>query len=439
MKRERLTPDRIRRFDCPPESKQAFLWDTEAPRLAVRVTPGSKSFIFESKLARQTIRRTIGDVRAWILDDARTEARRLQTLVDQGIDPRELDREKAEEKARTKAAKDAAREAERIEAERRQSYTLQALCDAYVNHLRSKGKHKSATDTKSVFRVHIAEAWPDIAALPAREVTSRQIAAIIRKVRESGKERTAGILRNYLTAAYNAARRAPFDSAMSSDMIQFEIESNPAEIVPAIPVNRGDRVLNVDEMKTYMAALGDNAVGQLLRLALYAGGQRMAQLVRASVSDFDENTGTLRLLDPKGKRTTAREHLLPLGPKAITIVKTLMGKRKSADMPLFGASERAAGDRVSEISSAMPGEPFNLKDIRRTCETMLAGMGVTKDVRAQLLSHGISGVQAAHYDRYEYIEEKRNALNAWEKRLEEIATGKKAEGNVLPIQGKNAA
>ena len=439
MKRERLTPDRIRRFECPPESKQVFLWDTEAPRLAVRATPGSKSFIFESKLARQTIRRTIGDVRAWTLENARTEARRLQTLVDQGIDPRELERERAEEKARAKAAKEAAREAERIEAERLRNYTLKALCDAYVNHLRTKGKKKSATDTKSIFRVHVTEAWPDVATLPAREVTSRQIAAIIRKVRESGKERTAGILRNYLTAAYNAARRAPFDSAMSSDLIQFEIESNPAEIVPAIPVKRGNRTLSTDELKTYMASIGDDAVGQLLRVALYAGGQRMAQLARAKVCDFDVDTGTLLLLDTKGRRTTAREHLLPLGEKAIAIIKALSAQRESADQPLFGASERAAGDKVSEVSAAMGGEPFDLKDIRRTCETMLASIKISKDLRAQLLSHGLGGVQTAHYDRHEYFDEKQYALKAWETHLEEIATGKKAEDNVVPILGKSAA
>jgi hypothetical protein len=89
MQRERLTPDRIRRFSCPADVKQSFLWDTDAPRLAVRATTGAKSFIFEAKLNRQTIRVTIGDVRAWNLDDARTEARRLQTLTDQGIDPRQ--------------------------------------------------------------------------------------------------------------------------------------------------------------------------------------------------------------------------------------------------------------------------------------------------------------------------------------------------------------
>jgi hypothetical protein len=87
--RERLTPDRIRRKTLPAEVAQAFLWDTDAPRLAVRVTAGSKAFIFEAKLNRQTVRVTIGDVRAWNLDAARDEARRLQTMIDQGIDPRQ--------------------------------------------------------------------------------------------------------------------------------------------------------------------------------------------------------------------------------------------------------------------------------------------------------------------------------------------------------------
>ncbi|MBN8515921.1 MAG: hypothetical protein J0M14_16900, partial [Candidatus Accumulibacter sp.] len=48
MNRERLTPDRIRRLKLPAEAAQAFLWDTDAPRLAVRVTAGSKAFIFEA-------------------------------------------------------------------------------------------------------------------------------------------------------------------------------------------------------------------------------------------------------------------------------------------------------------------------------------------------------------------------------------------------------
>jgi len=108
MNRERLTPDRIRRLTLPAGMAQDFTWDTDAPRLAVRVTAGAKSFIFESKLNRQTVRVTIGDVRAWTLAAARDEARRLQTMIDQGIDPRQ------EKRDRIAAAKAKQEEAQRI-------------------------------------------------------------------------------------------------------------------------------------------------------------------------------------------------------------------------------------------------------------------------------------------------------------------------------------
>ena len=88
MQREKLTLERIRNFACPDGAQQAFLWDLDVPRLAVRATARSKSFVFETKLDRATIRMTIGDTKVWNLDQARAEARRLQTLVDRGIDPR---------------------------------------------------------------------------------------------------------------------------------------------------------------------------------------------------------------------------------------------------------------------------------------------------------------------------------------------------------------
>ncbi|MDD0838257.1 Arm DNA-binding domain-containing protein [Curvibacter sp. HBC61] len=57
----------------------------------MRVTAsGAKSFVFESKLNRTNIRRTIGDVRSWTIEAARAEANRLRVELDGGNDPREL-------------------------------------------------------------------------------------------------------------------------------------------------------------------------------------------------------------------------------------------------------------------------------------------------------------------------------------------------------------
>lgn len=95
-----LTAGAIERLSCPEGKQQAFLRDAKAPGLRVRVTAnGAKSFVFEAKLNRQTIRRTIGDVRAWKIDAARAEAFRLRVTLDGGNDPRELARQEQESKA----------------------------------------------------------------------------------------------------------------------------------------------------------------------------------------------------------------------------------------------------------------------------------------------------------------------------------------------------
>lgn len=116
--RVNLTAGVIERLSCRTDQKaQAFLRDSEAPGLRVRVTnTGTKSFVFEAKLKRKTIRRTIGDVRAWTIEAARAEARRLAVLLDSGTDPRELDRQREAERSARVAAAEAAAEAERREA-----------------------------------------------------------------------------------------------------------------------------------------------------------------------------------------------------------------------------------------------------------------------------------------------------------------------------------
>jgi integrase len=106
-----LTAGAIERLTCPAGKQQVFMRDTKAPGLRVRATPvnakhpaGFKSFVFEKKLDRQTIRRTIGDVRAWTIEAARIEAARLAVMFNSGTDPRELERQHDTAKAEKKAA-----------------------------------------------------------------------------------------------------------------------------------------------------------------------------------------------------------------------------------------------------------------------------------------------------------------------------------------------
>lgn len=106
-----LTSGAIERLQCPPDKPQVFLRDSKSPSLRVRATPpstknpgGVKAFVFEAKLNRQTIRTTIGDVRAWSIESARVEANRLRVIVDSGKDPRELERQVLESRAAEVAA-----------------------------------------------------------------------------------------------------------------------------------------------------------------------------------------------------------------------------------------------------------------------------------------------------------------------------------------------
>jgi hypothetical protein len=85
---------------------------------------------------------------------------------------------------------------------------------------------------------------------------------------------------------------------------------------------------------------------------------------------------------------------------------------------------------VRDVSAKLKKEqkipPFQLRDVRRTCETMLQKLGVDKEVRAHLLSHGRSqGVQGKHYERYDFLPEKRAALERWARHLQTVIEGKK--------------
>lgn len=120
---QELTAGLIERLTCPAGKAQTFMRDTKAPGLRVRATPASaknprglKAFVFEAKLHRQNIRRTIGDVRAWTIEAARTEANRLRVSLDTGTDPREVERQLHADRAAATAAAAANAEAAKVAA-----------------------------------------------------------------------------------------------------------------------------------------------------------------------------------------------------------------------------------------------------------------------------------------------------------------------------------
>ena len=470
--RQRLTPEKIRRFNCPKKHAQAFLWDSEAPGLAIRATQGgAKAFVFQRKLNGAAIRLTIGDPLAWPLNSiwdgrgedrrelqrgAREEANRLSGLIDRGIDPRDEAREREAASKARRAAQAAAEEAKR--------HTLNTLMAVYVAHLRKQGK-SSAEAVENCVTKHVRKAHRAIAQKPASGVTSHDIAAMLRPLIEEGKGRTAAKLRAYLRAAYALAARAELDPDAPAAFLPFRVESNPVAATGTLAkFNRAlDRTLSEPELREYYTALTeapDSPIRDALLLALLLGGQRIAQLVRATVADADVTAKTLRLLDPKGRRAQARNHMLPLPDAALVIVKRCIARAEAmraraedrgediTDRPMYLFSTHGdapirgetATNAATDIVKALRAKPkakrivndvFQLRDIRRTCETRLAALGISRDLRAQIQSHGLGGIQAKHYDRHDYMSEKSAALAGWVSYL-----NRKPANNVRTMEGR---
>lgn len=133
--RVNLTAGAIERLVCPPGKQQGFMRDSEAPGLRVRVTAaGAKSFVYEAKLNRQTIRRTIGDVKMWSIEQARAEARRLAVVLDGGQDPREIERQQQ-----------ADRKAKNLRAQAEVAKQTTTGLDAWADYIK-EGKEEGFTD-----------------------------------------------------------------------------------------------------------------------------------------------------------------------------------------------------------------------------------------------------------------------------------------------------
>jgi hypothetical protein len=128
--------------------------------------------------------------------------------------------------------------------------------------------------------------------------------------------------------------------------------------------------------------------------------------------------------------------MLPLTAFALEQLKPLreLNERakegKKAPPPFSSDGKRAMvvetlSKAVASVTAALvtgkKAQAFGQRDLRRTAETMLQKLGIDKELRAHLLSHGRNGgVQGRHYERYDFLEEKRRALRKWAVHLEGV-------------------
>ena len=53
------------------------------------------------------------------------------------------------------------------------------------------------------------------------------------------------------------------------------------------------------------------------------------------------------------------------------------------------------------------------RDLRRTWKTLAGKAGVPKEIRDRLQNHTLQDVSSKHYDRWQYMPEKREGMKKW--------------------------
>lgn len=304
--------------------------------------------------------------------------------------------------------------------------TLGALLEGYVLQLKRDGK-PSAASVEGTLQRHVAKAWPVLWETPATQVTTDDLLAVLGRLTDVSKLREAGKLRAYLSAAYASAIRARQDARGLAALRELKITTNPARDLVAVDggSQARERALSEAELRAYWKRISSlpEADGALLRFHLLTGGQRTEQLGRLTADDFDSDSQTIRLRDGKGRRKLPRIHDVPLVPAAADAMRAMRAEGRELGPYLVtithgqsGAAYTAFQHRLRAVVEAMKsaGElekgAFTIGDLRRTVETRLAAAGLNSDILAQLQSHGLGGVQSRHYNKHDYLAEKREAL-----------------------------
>lgn len=335
----------------------------------------------------------------------------------------------------------------RAQVEKRRG-TLEQLLAAYVQSLRDAGK-PSARQAEGCFARNVLRPFPSLARTKASEIEPGDITSILARMVKAGITRQVNVTRSYLRAAFTYGGKADHDPRTAAkEGVLFGLRINPVITVPRIQEyeQTRERALAEDELAAFWGALEKLPMvqRQALRFNLALASQRPTQLLRADWQSFDFEADTLTIRDTKG-RGGSRDHLLPLTGFALEQLKPLRQLNEDAPSPFTSDGKRplaleTLSVAVRDVSKVLKRThkipPFQLRDIRRTTETMLQKLGIDKEVRAHLLSHGRSqGVQGKHYERYDFLPEKRQALERWAAHLQRIVAGQPGK-KVVALRGR---
>lgn len=383
---------------------------------------GSKTFIFRFIVDGSRLTIQLGKFPTMSLNQARELSTKYGAWLKEGINP----------KSEIKRLDQEALAKEQAEA---QKGSIRQLFEGYTNSMKAEGKRTF----KAVLSSLEKEAYPIVSPdTKAKDVTADHIKRILSNLIIRGAAVQSNRVRSYLMAAFNYGLKHDNDPAHMVQGVLFALTANPVSVIPkqTHAEKAGQNWLKLPYLHELMATFSDahkvgTLIHQLLKLVIYCGGQRPYELLanRWESVDWVERT----LLVPADLSKNKREHLIPLTDTSFSLLQELyhqtgmcthifpklLRRQYSSDEHILSSSLSRA---ISYYRKHDPDFPyFVARDIRRTCKTLMGEAGLSKEIRDRIQNHAFQDVSTKHYDRYDYLSEKRYALEVWEERLNSIA------------------
>lgn len=411
--RKKLTADRIRKFKCQAGTPQSFLWDSEVPGLGIRATAGAKVFVYQGRLDGKTLRVKIGDVRSWTIDSddpekpgARQEARRLQTLIDQGIDPRD------EKKDRLEKA-----EAKRAEAQRKE-HTVGDAWAAYIEAKKSKWSARHYADHIDIAKPGgekvqrgkgTIKAGPLASLMPIKlnDLTSARVESWL-KAEAAMRPARARLAFSLLRALIKWCDSKPeYKGMVGLDICSTRIKKDH------IPRMAGkDDCLQKEQLPAWFSAvkrLSSNTISAYLQTLLLTGARR-EELASLKWENVDFQWNSLTISDK-----VENERTIPLTPYVRALLVNLPRKNTFVFESPTSASGRVSEPRHAHNRAlAVAGiEGLTIHGLRRSFGTLSEWVECPVGVVAQLMGHKPSAIAEKHYRRRPL-----DLLRMWHEKIE---------------------
>lgn len=305
--------------------------------------------------------------------------------------------------------------------------TCRQLFEEYVAFMKAQGRRSWPVVERALLTGGTAAVKSLGADTLASEVTPAMVADYLAGLYRKGSRVAADRYRAYLHAAFQWGAASTHDYTRdpgTGPATHFGIVANPVSVVPRdTGANKPrDRVLSLEEWRSLWHALDGEGFGlstaPAIRLLLCTG-QRVLDVLRAEVADFDLKAA-LWVIPAHKRKVGETEHVVPLPPQAVAVLRELVGIRKKGLLfPKVGGKpdehvpDQSVNRALARWARRSKVPAFQARDLRRSWKTHAGEAGLSKEIRDRLQGHALRDVSSMHYDRYAYLREKKAAMRQW--------------------------